>query len=56
MIKLLGYGLMLWAVTFAVGSALYPLSVDSRRLFEAVMIVTLVVVSSATSTCSLNWA
>jgi hypothetical protein len=48
MIKLLGHGLVLWAVTFAVGSALYPLSVDSRPLFESVMALTLVVVSSAT--------
>lgn len=47
--KLLGHGLTLWGFVFAVGSALYPLSVDSRRAFEAVMLVVLAVATALAS-------
>lgn len=49
MVRLFGYGLMLWAFMFAVSSALYPWSIAARPSFELAMAVVLAAAAAIAS-------
>lgn len=44
--RLIGYGAMLWGFLFAVGSALYPWSVDDRPTYNGVLSITAAVATA----------